>query len=435
MGFYPGNDAPSYIEQLDFETSSSANPNLSNIGLRSYNFDAFNRIRTSDPRSFIAIKQLDDTSYPYLLDEQEVSGSGTSSSYLANRSARIIGVGNLTAGKRVLQSKHRLYYETGKSGFFAVTFRFQAFTSGCRCGVGLFDDENGIFFERDATGTLNFVIRSFVTGSAVDTVIPQSSWSVDRLDGSGGDNNPSGYDIANATNCLIFFADYQWLGVGSVRFGFEIDGIPYVAHQQDHANQIASVYMTNPHLPIRWEVENDGTGGANRVECICAVGAVEGGTDSIGISRTIMRLQQFDQPAQNVWYPILSLRLKSGTNGIIRYKSASIVTVQNGYWAWGLFLNPTIAGTDNASWVGVTDSALEYDQSRTSANSLADDKERILVGGFVAAQNRSVSEADGIDLPLGKFIDGTSDEFVLAIRNLNANNDDFWGSITVQELI
>jgi hypothetical protein len=122
---------------------------------------------------------------------------------------------------------------------------------------GLFDDQNGLFFELDGTD-LNFVRRTFSTGTAVETKIPQSTWNRDTLDGSqNGTSNPSGESL-DITNINSYWIDYTWHGAGIVRFGVFLDGKRILCHVQSFANKEVFSYMSRGSLPVNWEIENTG---------------------------------------------------------------------------------------------------------------------------------------------------------------------------------
>jgi hypothetical protein len=118
------------------------------------------------------------------------------------------------------------------------TFVFNEAKTGLRQRVGYFGANNGIFLEQDGT-TVNLVKRSYISGSVVDTKVAQASWNGDKLNGTGD----SGLTL-DLTKSQIFWIDVEWLGVGSVRCGFIINGEYYVAHTFHHANVLDSVYMT-----------------------------------------------------------------------------------------------------------------------------------------------------------------------------------------------
>jgi hypothetical protein len=131
--------------------------------------------------------------------------------------------------------------------------------------VGYYDNRNGIFLER-AGNTAYIVKRSSVSGTPVDTRIQQNVWNNDALSGTGS----SGKNL-NLDKAQIFFTDVEWLGVGSVRAGFVIDGELIIAHQFNHANLESNVYMTTATLPVRYEIENIGiTTSSSNLKQICS---------------------------------------------------------------------------------------------------------------------------------------------------------------------
>jgi hypothetical protein len=144
-------------------------------------------------------------------------------------------------------------YQPGKSLLNLNTFVMNAQESGLEQRVGMFDANNGIFFEDTGTA-YQIVRRSYTSGSSVDDPILQSAWNGDKLDGTGA----SGYTL-DPTKATIMFADYEWLGMGAVRIGFVIDGRFIVAHTFKNANDLTTVYMQTANLPIRYEIETTGT--------------------------------------------------------------------------------------------------------------------------------------------------------------------------------
>ena len=87
-----------------------------------------------------------------------------------------------------------------------------------------------------------------------DIKIPQSSWNLDRCNGTG----PSGYnlDIGKMQMCYI---DYTWYGAGFVRFGFRMtNGNVIYAHKIANNNVNNQAYMRSGNLPARYEVSNLG---------------------------------------------------------------------------------------------------------------------------------------------------------------------------------
>lgn len=245
---------------------------ISNIGIRPGSWqDAFGRLRVSEPTNLFNA-QLQYDLNPYIWDTI-LAGAG-SVTHQANRSSAALSNGDTASGSRaVFTSRQYIRYQPGKSQQFFVTFVGNAAQTNVIKRIGLFDDENGIFVQQSGTGALSFTIRSYVTGAAVENTVAQASWNVDTLDGNG----PSGVTI-DFTKAQIFVADIEWLGVGSVRVGFVVDGEVIVAHQFNHANSLDSVYMSTANLPVRYEIINDGIAGAvAELEAICSSVNSEGG--------------------------------------------------------------------------------------------------------------------------------------------------------------
>lgn len=87
----------------------------------------------------------------------------------------------------------------------------------------------------------------------VDTKVPQSLWNLDKLDGTGGVNNPSGYRL-DLSKMQMFYIDYSWYGAGPVRWGFRTaDGAVTYCHKQPNNNVNLEAYMRTGNLPARYE--------------------------------------------------------------------------------------------------------------------------------------------------------------------------------------
>jgi len=268
--------------------------------------DAFSRLRVSNPKTIFDSKQLYDNA-PLFWDDQEESGSGTTSTHSINKAASSLAVALNTAGKRTRQTYMRFNYQPGKSQLVFVTgiLNESGGGSGITTNIGLFDDNNGLFFQ-DKNGIKSVIIRSNTSGSVVDTVVTKNNWD-DPLDGTGR----SAITI-DFTKTQIFVIDFQWLGVGRIRFGFNIGGIIVYCHLIQNANVLSLVYMSTPNLPIRIQIENDGTGQASSLSHICVTIISEGGNDETGI----IRYKSVDNTVLNAnttgtLYLALALRLKS----------------------------------------------------------------------------------------------------------------------------
>lgn len=84
----------------------------------------------------------------------------------------------------------------------------------------------------------------------IDRRIAQSTFNLDRLDGSG----PSGY-VFNANRMQMIFIDYSWYGAGKVRWGMRgLDGSILYCHEAPNNNTNTEAYMRSGNLPGRFEI-------------------------------------------------------------------------------------------------------------------------------------------------------------------------------------
>lgn len=367
--------------------------------------DAFGRMRTAAPFTIFDSKLINDNG-PLFWDDAATSGAGTSSTYNTNQASVSIGVGNLTAGTRVRQTKRRFNYQPGKSHLIVVTFVLGSGAAGITRRVGYFDGQNGIFLQLSGS-TLSIVRRSFVTGVAVDTVVQQTDWNVDKMNGSG----TSGITL-DTTKTQIFFIDMEWLGVGRVRTGFYVNGLPIYAHEFLHANQLSTVYISRPNLPIRYEISNDGTGAASTITHICSTVVVEGGQDDTGFVRAYnMANRAMTAGSAGSAYPLLGLRLKPGYLDItINLIGHSILcSTANDLFCWEWRLNGTT--TASLTFSDIADSAVQVAEGTSTVQ---------LTGGAIISSGYGVSNLIASQdvrshLLLGSTIDGTADKIFLSI--------------------
>lgn len=394
--------------------------------------DAFGRLRISNPVTIFDSKQtLNDQS---LFWDEELGGSASSAHSTTDARTRI-SVTASASDYGIRQTFMRFNYQPGKSQQIFMTGLFTTET-GITKRVGYMDLDyagatmdilNGIYFQNDA-GALSVNI----TKNGTNTSISQTNWNLDKLDGTGS----SGITLDMA-DVQILVIDFEWLGVGRVRIGFNIDGITYYVHQFLHANNgLQSVYTSNPNLSLRYDIESDGTGSGS-IDHICASVISEGGLEGNGIDRAADRgTTGFSAAGNTTIQPVISIRCKAGSESITsKLNQISIIVTTSTDFRWALYLNPTIAGTDNASWTSTgTQSATEYDISRTSANTLSAGE--LIKSGYVETGGQDQIDIEiSSPLHLGRAIDGTLDEFVLGIQDLSGTAETYYASINWKELL
>lgn len=393
--------------------------------------DAFGRSRVSNPHTIFDSKQIFDA-LPLVWDDQEVSGTGTSSTYSKPHARSQLAVGT-NAGKRVRQTFERFNYQPGKSQEVVLTGVLGVGAAGNTTEIGFFDGDNGLFFQcKDAT--LSVIRRSGVTGSPVDETVNQADWNMDTMDGNG----PSGVTL-NLANTQIFFMDFEWLGVGSARFGVYIDGKLIYVHEFLHANDLTTVYMSTPNLPVRYSIENDGTGPAATMDHLCSTVISEGGQQHEGsIHRRSTAGAHVVMNTEDTLYAVVGIRLKSTHLAMTIELLKIAITLQSNSddIEWELIFNPTIAGTP--TWVNQANSAIQYflgATAHTVTNGTPIDGGYLATSAGQSASDQSDSAAENA-LRLGSLIDGTPQTIVLCARPINGSATDVFveGGLTWQEL-
>ena len=414
---------------------------LRNVNIKtqdSFAIDAFGRLRVSNPATLFDSKNIFDDNglgsafenQPLFFDNQNISGSGTSTQYRVNESSQRLTVSS-AAGARVRQSKQRFNYQSGKSQLCMVTFNLISLDANIRKRVGYFDDNNGLFLETSSSDVY-LVRRTSTSGSPVDSQVAQASWNIDPFDGTG----PSGITL-DLTKTQILLTDFEWLGVGRVRMGFVIDGIIYYAHEFLSANNLTVVYMKSPNLPIRYEIENLGGGSTSSLDSICSTVISEGGTQDRGVDRYASTTTLVDANAAGTVYAVVGLKLKTEYIGAtIKILQTNLLEVQGSKnLEWLLILNPDVAGTFTYS--NVINSAVQVAYGAT-ANEVTNGT--IVDGGFfISSQGKTggASETEITNqLSIGSTIDGTPDEIILCVKPLaGSTNTDVYGAIKWRELV
>lgn len=400
------------------------------ISIDGTNTDAFGRLRTSEPYT------LFDSQSRYAADNQfstSTSGTGTST-FNTNQSSVSMTVTGAGVGSVVRQSFRNMLYQPGKGLLVLATFQMDTSTSGnLDQKVGYFNTQNGVFFRR-TNGVNSFVLRSYVSGSASDArFVNQSDWNGDKLDGTGD----SGLTL-DLTHPQILWMDFEWLGVGSVRCGFIINGQYIVCHTFQTANVYGTtVYMTTAILPVRYEITTTTSAVAATLTQICSSVVSEGGFEATSIEHVARRttvLGTINTVAN--FLPVVSIRLASTALGAVVLPNRiqfQPTTSQN--YEIALIKNPVLTG---AVWTAMpSDANVEYDVSATAIATAG----TIVQTGYIASsggggQSNTLSPTGfNWDTQLGVSLTSVSDIYTLGVRTISgATTGDGVGSLSFYDL-
>lgn len=351
--------------------------------------DAFGRLRISQPFT------LFDSNHRYGDNNLWNTATGTGGTYAFSSNEGLVKLNvDTTSGAKIYRESKRVFpYQPGKSLQVMNTFVMASGETDRRQRVGYFSSGNGIFVEVSGTDDPYLVQRSFTSGIVAETRIAQSDWNEDKLNGTG----KSGITL-DITKAQIFWCDVEWLGAGTVRAGFVINGKLIQCHSFHHANILDSTYMTTATLPVRYEIENlDTTTTSGTLKQICSTVISEGGYELRGAGGSAGHNvnTKYDLTATGTFYPIASIRLKSTKpDAAVVLAGLSLVgTTNNATYNWQLMGGGTVSG---GTWVDAgSGSAVEYNLTAT---------------GFVSGNSRRLTQGYAIGSNQGSTVTDLSKE-------------------------
>lgn len=383
----------------------------------SENLDAFGRLRVSNPFNTFDI-QHQYNKQPLFWEESTVTGG--SSAHDPNRSSVKLTVDGTNNAEVVRQTKQYFRYQPGKSQYIAMTGNIGVKKTGVRQRWGYFDDDNGIFFEQDATN-LKVVRRTKTTGSVVDDAVNQDDWNIDKLDGNGLSEITLDTSKSN-----IYVIDLQWLGTGRVRLGVDMGGIILYCHEFINANDLTVPYMTTANLPIRYTIKNiSAIGTSTDLLITCLAVTSEGGFNPLGVPGAADN--GVTKRAVSGELPLISIRpaltFNSITNRGTTLPKAFSLLSEDDIVFYKIVLNGSLT---NASFsdVDATNSIVQKDVAATAISG------GLVVDSGYLTGAKDKKEAGTVNQPLmSKLVltvskdASTSDILSLVVNKVNNNSD------------
>jgi hypothetical protein len=162
--------------------------------------------------------------------------------YCVKRSSttQISGVVAATANSQSVTGTNTKFSQQLKPGDFIVirgmSYLVQQITT---------DTQMYIYPEyRGATNIVNSVVSK-----TINTRYPQSSWNIDKMDGTG-----ASLMTLDLTKMQMFYCDFTWYGAGAIRFGFKNNrGEVVYCHRIPNNNVNTEAYMRSGNLVARYE--------------------------------------------------------------------------------------------------------------------------------------------------------------------------------------
>lgn len=354
--------------------------------------DAFSRWRTSEPNYVF------DTNFQYdlqpLVFEAVTAQSGATVTHESlERSALMTFANTPTGGKAYMQTYEWFRYQAGRSQMVLLTFNLLGGVANTKKFVGYSDGNNGIELQLNGTQPRLALLSDTAKD---DEFVNQADWNIDPMNGTGA----SGITL-NFSKTNILVIDFQWLGVGRVRVGFDIDGLVYYVHQFDHANHQDVAYMQTANLPVRAGMTCTGTV-STTMRFICASVTSEGGETDVGGYN--FSVEGTGTAGSNARAHILSVRPLTTFNSIANrskfvLESVEVLVTGAQPVEWELVLGQAISGTTAFNPVNSTYSGMEFNTLGTISNAPT----IVIASGYVAstAANRgSISKLVGNKYPI-----------------------------------
>jgi len=297
-----------------------------------------------------------------ILYAKRTEGGGTIT--WSNTTGMYTLAGSSSGDKSIFRTRNAFVYQTGKSPQIFITFTgFGGSNSVKRVGLfgnlysgGNYNNIEGFVLENNK-GTVSFKIYNR-SSTASETYL-QANWEA-------SDFNPSDIDWSAPQ---IMALDFEWLGVGRIRFGLVIGGSIRYFVLANHANNPAytSPYITNPNLPITYEMSNSSS--SDTFQTICSSYSIEGSINSLGRTFGVSNISGSGNLTSGVLYALLGIRLAEANpfSGLIQQiQSLAVGKSVTEVSEVSLILNPTLSSTPSWSSLESFSIPLEF-----SAPSLA----------------------------------------------------------------
>jgi hypothetical protein len=376
------------------------------------NLDAFGRLRIAAITNLLDIKHVYDKN-PLQVNELT---AGTATSIFSQEYARVRMSTSANNSLVIRQTKTHPIYQPGKSQLFEGSFsNFQIETNvikrvGCFVSTtastynsvfdGFFLESNGV------TNEISFQIwRSGTTIYSAAT----TTWETSEFDPTN----------LNWTNTQLLMVDYQWLGVGRVRFGLNLSGQTIYYSEHNCANNEPYVYMSSPNQPIRYEIRQVGAGSGN-FDMICSQVSTEGALNGLYSTVGIIHSDTATLSSSGTKYPYIGYRLKPDYKSITsQYSSLSVLNTSNDNYLLTIEFNPTLSSTP--VWTDIPNSPFQYSLGTGATTITTAGHIMSSLIGEAGTSALTTLKLDDNQIRVGSNINGTLDEMWVCLKPLGAN--------------
>jgi hypothetical protein len=376
------------------------------------NIDAFGRLRTAAVQNLLDIKHVYDKNP---LQVNEVT-AGTATSVFSQEYARVRMSTSANNDLVIRQTKTHPIYQPGKSQLFEGSFsNFQLETNVIK-RVGCFTSTSastynsvfdGFFLESNGvSNTISFQI--WRSGTTIFTAAT-TSWVTNE------------FDPANLvwSNTQLITVDYQWLGVGRMRFGVGLSGQTIYFTEHNCSNNESLVYMSSPNQPIRYEIRQVGAGSGS-FDMLCSQVSTEGALNGLYSTVGVIHSSTATLATSGTKYPYIGYRLKQSYKSVTsQYSSLSLLNTSNDNYLMTIEYNPTLSATP--TWTDIPNSPFQYSFGTGATTVTSPGHIMSSLIGEAGTSALTTIKVDDNQIRVGSNINGTLDEMWVCITPLGAN--------------
>jgi hypothetical protein len=382
----------------------------------SQNLDAFGRLRTAAVQNLVDIKHVYDKNP---LQVNEVT-AGTATSIFNQEYARVRMSTSANNDFVIRQTKTHPIYQPGKSQLYEASFsNFQLQTNVIK-RVGGFDSTTGspynsVFdgFFLESNGVTNEIsFQIWRSGTTVFSAVT-TSWDDSQFDPVN----------INWTNTNLIMVDYQWLGVGRLRFGLNLSGQTIYFTEHNCANNEPNVYMSSPNQPMRYEIRQVGAG-SGYLDMLCSQTSTEGALNGLYSTVGIQHDTTTSLNTAGTKYPYIGYRLKEGYESVTsQFNSLSVLNTSNDNYLLTIEFNPTISTTP--TWVDIPNSPFQYSLFTGTTTATITSPGHVMTSliGQAGTSALTTLKVDDNQIRVGVNINGSRDEMWICINPLTSNAD------------
>lgn len=389
----------------------------------STNLDAFQRLRVSEVTSLLEVKHVHDK-LPLLVNEVT---AGTATSIYDEPNARVIMSTSANNDYVIRQTTSRAIYQPGKGQIFEASFsNFQLETDVIK-RLGYYTTNTSAPYDSVVDGIL---LESNGQTNQISFQIWKSGTTIYSADTTTWSNDDFLVSSIDWSLTQLMFVDFQWLGVGRVRFGLVIDGQVRIFTTHNGTNNLSTIYMTAPNQPIRFEIRQVGAGSGS-LSMICSQVSLEGSLNRLQQSLGLTQFTTVQATTAGTKYPLIGYRIANGYEGanitLSDIQSLNTTTPSKSDYYVTVELNPTLSSS--AVFTGVSNTAIAYSISTGQTVTTSGYVLATFLGAGGSTQVDNFQFEDNVIRP-GIKVDGTYDEIWICVVS-QGNNQTFRSSLNL----